>query len=331
MLVGHLVALHETQQALDILHQMRKRTPEDFDLLYTEAGVNFHAGNYTKAKALLNNYISVQQQRGKPFNTNATTAQADISDARLLLVQIAEKQNDLDEAIHQLGLIDDPAVRFQARIHMAVLQARQGDVPRARKTLTEIRPDSQHERVVIALSLAAIYRKSGRTDDAVKVLADADQAMPDTPEIKYDLAMLYERQGKLDKFEDLMQRVIELDPSNADAYNSLGYTYADQDIRLDDARDLLQHALSLEPNNPYILDSMGWYLYRTGDLQGALDYLQRSYRQLPSADVAAHLGEVLWKLDKRKKARDIWRQGLQNDAHNEALLKTLKRFGVKAP
>src|SRR3546814_19738769 len=110
--------------------------------------------------------------------------------------------------------------------------------------------------------------------------------MPDTPEIKYDLAMLYERQGKLDEFETLMRRVIELDPDNANAYNSLGYTYADQNTQLDEARDLLDHALELEPNNPFILDSMGWYLYRVDDLQGALDYLQRSYRQLPSADVA---------------------------------------------
>src|SRR3546814_16687929 len=89
--------------------------------------------------------------------------------------------------------------------------------------------------------------------------------MPDTPEIKYDLAMLYERQGKLDEFETLMRRVIELDPDNANAYNSLGYTYADQNTQLDEARDLLDHALELEPNNPFILDSMGWYLYRVDD------------------------------------------------------------------
>src|SRR3546814_19477487 len=137
--------------------------------------------------------------------------------------------------------------------------------------------------------------------------------MPDTPEIKYDLAMLYERQGKLDEFETLMRRVIELDPDNANAYNSLGYTYADQNTQLDEARDLLDHALELEPNNPFILDSMGWYLYRVDDLQGALDYLQRSYRQLPSADVAAHLGEVLWKMKQHAKARKVWRQGFRSE------------------
>jgi len=328
MLINHLVALHETDQALDILHTMRQRAPEDFDLLYTEAEVNFHAGRYDQAKTLLGHYINVQAQRGRSFNTNATDAQADISDARLLLVQIAEKQNNLDEAIHQLGLIDDPTVRFQAHIHMAVLQARKGDMTTARKTLAALKPQTLHERAVVALSLASIYRNSGRTDDAVKVLSDADKAMPDTPEIKYDLAMLYVLQGKYDEFETLMQRVIELDPDNANAYNSLGYTYADRNIKLDEAHDLLEHALELEPNNPFILDSMGWYLYRVDDLDGALDYLQRSYRKLPSADVAAHLGEVLWKLKRHTKAREIWHDGFKKDPKNESLLKTLKRFGV---
>src|SRR5690606_11440492 len=139
-------------------------------------------------------------------------------------------------------------------------------------------------------------------DLAVEILLKADKAIPDTPEIKYDLAMLYERQGKMDLFEGLMRRVIELDPDNANAYNSLGYTYADQNRNLDEAQDLLERALDLDPDNPYILDSVGWYLYRTGDFEAAIEYLERSYKQMPSADVAAHLGEVLWVTDRRDEA-----------------------------
>src|SRR3546814_12187439 len=82
--------------------------------------------------------------------------------------------------------------------------------------------------------------------------------------------------------------------SNANAYNALGYTYADQNRLLDEAEDLLERALDLDPDNPYILDSVGWYLFRVGDYEAAIEYLERSYRQLPSAVVAAHLGEVLW-------------------------------------
>lgn len=328
MLVNRLVDRHDFDAALAQVKAMRQQAPEDFDLLYTEAEVNMRAERYAQAKALLQEYISVQTQRRKSINDKASNAVADASDARLLLVQIAEKQNKLDEAIAQLDLIDDATLRFQAQIHKAVLQARQGDLARARRSIDALRPQDHHERSVIALTLASIYREAGRTDMAVDILVKADAALPDTAEIKYDLAMLYERQGKMDRFEALMKRVIELDPNNANAYNSLGYTYADQNRKLDEAQDLLERALDLDPGNPFILDSVGWYLYRSGDYEAALEYLQRSYDQLPSADVAAHLGEVLWITKRNDEARRIWSAGIAKDPKNETLLKTLKRLGV---
>lgn len=329
LLVARLTDRKDFDSALDLIRQMRARAPEDFDLQYTEAEVDFRAGHYDRAQALLNEYISVQTQRRQSINDNATNAASDASDARLLLVQIAEKRGRLKDAVEQLGLIEDPTLKFQARIHKAVLQARMGDLSAARKTIAAIRPQDNHERTVIALTLSSIYRNAGRTDLATDVLVQADKAMPDTSEILYDLGMLYERQGKFDQFEKLMRRVIELDPDNANAYNSLGYTYADQNTHLDQAQDLLDRALQLEPNNPFILDSVGWYLYRTGDNKAALDYLRQSYALMPAADVAAHLGEVLWKLKRHDEARKIWRAGLKKDAENDTLLKTLKRLNVK--
>lgn len=328
MLINRMVDRHDFDAALAQVESMRKRAPEDFDLLYTEAEVNMRAQRYVPAKALLEEYINVQTQRRKSINDKASNAMADASDARLLLVQIAEKQNNLNDAIAQLDLIDDGALRFQAQIHKAVLQAKQGNLAQARRTIDALKPQDHHERSVIALTLASIYREAGRTDMAVDILVKADAAQPNTAEIKYDLAMLYERQGKIAEFETLMKRVIELDPNNANAYNSLGYTYADQNRLLDEAQNLLERALDLDPDNPYILDSVGWYLYRTNDYEAAIEYLQRSYDQLPTADVAAHLGEVLWVAKRNDEARAIWQAGMAKDPENETLLKTLRRLGV---
>ncbi|MDS1140569.1 tetratricopeptide repeat protein [Pusillimonas sp. SM2304] len=328
MLVNRLIERREFDTALDQVGRMRRLAPEDFDLLYTEAEVNIRAERYEQAQALLNEYINVQTQRRQAISDKASNAAADASDARLLLVQIAEKQGRLDEAIVQLDLIDDGSLRYQAQVHKAVLQARQGDLASATKTIDALKPQNDHERTVAALTLASIYREAGRTDTAVETLKKADEAMPDSTEIKYDLAMLYERQGNMDQFEALMKRVIELDPNNANAYNALGYTYADQNRLLDEAEGLLERALELDPDNPFILDSVGWYLFRTGDLEAAIEYLERSYRQLPSADVAAHLGEALWASQRHDEARSIWREGKLQDPDNETLLKTLKRLGV---
>ncbi|RTZ40665.1 tetratricopeptide repeat protein [Candidimonas sp. SYP-B2681] len=328
MLVNRLVDRHDFNAALEQVNAMRQRSPEDFDLLYTEAEVNMRSERYPQAQALLEEYISVQTQRRKSINDKATNAMADASDARLLLVQIAEKQNRLGDAIAQLDLIDEPSLRFQAQVHKAVLQARMGNIALARRSIESLKPQDNNERSVVALTLASIYREAGRTDTAVEILLKADSSIPDTAEIKYDLAMLYERQGKFQEFERLMRRVIELDPNNANAYNSLGYTYADQNRKLDEAEDLLERALELDPGNPFILDSVGWYLYRSGDFEAALEYLQRSYDQMPSADVAAHLGEVLWVSKRPEDARRIWQAGMAKEPQNETLLKTLKRLGV---
>mgnify|MGYP003582910300 CR=1 FL=1 len=329
LLVSRMSQRHDFEGALAQITKMRQKAPEDFDLLYTEAEVNFNAGRYDRARSLLSEYINVQMQRRQSINDRASNAMAEASDARLLLVKIAEKQGQLAEAITQLGLIDDPAVRFQARIHQAVLQAKLGDVNKARATIDALEPQDNRERSVMALTLASIYRDSGRTDLAVEVLVDADKAMPDTSEIKYDLAMLYVRQGKYDEFEKLLKRVIELEPNNANAYNSLGYTLADRNIRLEEAQDLLERALELDPDSPFILDSVGWYFYRAGEYEPALEYLKRSFEQMPTADVAAHLGEVLWKVKRYDEARKIWRAALEKESDNEALLETLKRLGVK--
>jgi len=252
----------------------------------------------------------------------------DASDARLMLVRIAERQGDLAEAIRQLELIDDPSLVFQAQIHKAVLESRGGNLAQARRTIDALKPADTRERAVIALTLSSILREAGRTEQAVEVLVAADKAQPNTPEIKYDLGMLYERQGRFDEFETLMRQVIDLRPDDANAYNSLGYTFADQNTRLDEARDLLEQALELEPDNPYILDSVGWYFYRIGDHQAAREYLERSYELMPAAEVAAHLGEVLWQQGQRDKARRLWRAALEKDPTSEVLIKTMQRFGV---
>lgn len=329
LLVNRLVLRHEFDEALAQVAAMRLRAPEDFDLLYTEAEVNVRAERYERAKSLLNEYIEVQEQRGSALPDKATTAGGDESDARLLLVQIAEEEGDHDEAVRQLDLIDEPSVRFQAQIHKAVLIARKGDLESARRTLQALAPQDDNERSVQALTMASIYRDAGRSEQAVELLEQADADIPDTPEIKYDLAMLYERQGRYEDFERLMRRIIELSPHNANAYNSLGYTFADRNVNLDEAEELLEYALELEPDNPYILDSVGWYLYRSGDYAGAVEYLRRSWHQLPSAEVAAHLGEVLWMMQRKDEARDVWKEGMEKEPDNEVLRKTLERFGVR--
>lgn len=328
LLINRLVDLKRYDQALHQLKLMQKRNPEDFDLQFTEAEINIRAERYDTAVRLLNEYINVQTQRRQSLNDDRTLALSSISDARLSLVQIAEKQNNLSEAIRQLDLIEEPTLQFQAKVHRAVLEARLGDIRKANRTLDALGVLGRRDQAVVDLTRASILRESGRTDEAVAVLERADKELPDTPEIKYDLAMLYSAQGRYDELETLLRQVIDLQPHNANAYNALGYTFVDQNENLDEAQGLLEQALELEPNNPYILDSVGWYFYRIGDYQAALEYLVRAFELLPDAEVAAHLGEVLWAKGRQDEAREVWRKALKPDNPNYKLLRTMQQYGV---
>lgn len=328
LLINRLVDLGDFAQALTQIEQLEHRYPEDFDLLFIKAEVNIKAEHFDQAIALLNEYITVQSQRRQSLPDATTTALSSISDARLSLVQIAEKQQNLHEAIKQLNLIEEPSLRFQVRVHRAVLEARLGDLRKAQRTLDRLGVLDKRDQTVVDLTWASILREAGRTDQAVQVLERADKELPDTPELKYDLAMLYAAQGRYEELEPLLRQVIELQPHNANAYNALGYTFTDLGKNLDEAQGLLEQALELEPTNPYILDSVGWYLYRVGDLQAALEYLMRSYEQLPDAEVAAHLGEVLWAKGRHDEAKDIWLGAWRKNQTSHSLERTMKRFGV---
>jgi uncharacterized protein HemY len=63
-----------------------------------------------------------------------------------------------------------------------------------------------------------------------------------------------------------------------------------------------------------------------GRTQEALDYLRRAHTLRPDAEIAAHLGEVLWTSGAQEEARKIWSDALKDHAQNEALQSTVKRL-----
>jgi len=111
------------------------------------------------------------------------------------------------------------------------------------------------------------------------------------------------------------------------AINALGYTLADLTDRYDEAEQLIHHAYELQPDDPSIIDSMGWIAYRRGRLAEAERFLRDAWGMLPNAEVAAHLGEVLWVSGKEGEARDLWAAGMELAGDKKVLLETMRRFG----
>jgi Flp pilus assembly protein TadD len=109
--------------------------------------------------------------------------------------------------------------------------------------------------------------------------------------------------------------------------NALGYTLADLTDRFDEAEELILRAYELQPKDPSIIDSMGWISYRRGHLREAESYMREAWKLMRNAEVAAHLGEVLWAQGQKDEARSLWKLGLQMEQDNEVLISTIRRFG----
>lgn len=328
MLAGQLADSGDYNAALAELQAMSRRSPEDFDLLFMQAQLAYKAGQLQQARTLLQQYLDVQNQRQRATVPGATDAGAAAADAHVLLSRIAEDQGRYDEAINELGRIEDPTLRYSVRMRQAALRAKEGRVNDALSMIDAAGPQDEEERTQGVLTKAQILRDADRVGQAVAVLEAADRDLPDTVEIKYELAMLYERQDRVADLERLLRQVIALDPDHAHAYNALGYTLADRNQRLPEALDLITQALELAPNDPFILDSMGWVKFRMGDQAAAAEYLRRAYSTRPEADIAAHLAEVLWSQGKRDQAVELLRGAKLKDPTNRALLDTIKRLGV---
>ncbi|OZI66625.1 hypothetical protein CAL28_02525 [Bordetella genomosp. 11] len=328
MLAGQLSEIGDYDGALAELQAMSRRSPEDFDLMFMQAQLAYKAGRLDDSRRFLEQYLDVQNQRQHALVPGSSDAPAAAADARILLARIAEDQGRYDDAIAELGKIDDPTMRYQARMRQATLRAKQGNIDAALKMIDQAQPQDEEERVLGVLTKAQILRDANRTDQAVALLSGADRAIPDTVEIKYELAMLYERQDKLADLERLLRQVIALDPDHAHAYNALGYTLADHNTRLPEALALITQALDLAPDDPYIMDSMGWVKYRMGDNNAALTYLQRAYSRRPEPEIGTHLGEVLWAQGRKEEARAIFAAAARKDPNNKTLRDTIKRLGV---
>ena len=152
------------------------------------------------------------------------------------------------------------------------------------------------------------------------------EVLPDNQRLLYARALVYERMDRVEEALRDLQRMVALNPDDPDALNALRYTLADRTQRLEEAQVLIEKALALKPDEPAIIDSLGWVLFRRGEAAKAEIQLRKAFEMQPDAEIAAHLGEVLWSLGRRDEARRIWDEGKARDADNPTLRATVMRL-----
>ena len=249
--------------------------------------------------------------------------------AYLMLSQLAERQKDFMGAEAWLAKIDSSEDLVAAQSRRAGLLARQGKLPQAREIIRALPERTAEDKKQKFLAEVQLLRDAKQYEAAYDMLAKASADEPQNSDLIYDQAMVAEKLNRLDDMERLLRRLIVLKPENQNAYNALGYSFADRKVRLDEARTLIQKAVQLAPEDPFIADSLGWVEFRLGNTAEATRILEAAYKQRPDPEIAAHYGEVLWHAGEKERAVSIWKEAASADSENETLHETLKRLRVK--
>lgn len=306
-----LVSAQRFDAARDEFRRLLAANPGDPELLYAVGLLSMQLDDTADAEA---RYLEALEA-GHP--------QPDL--IRLQLGQIAEQRGEGVLARKWFGEVGDERHHSEAMIRSAQSLAHEGSVNEAR-ALLKAQQGSDEDMRRYLLAEAQLLREAERTDEALAVLDQALAATPDDVDLLYETAMLAERVNRIEVMEARLRRVIELEPEHAHAHNALGYSLADRNMRLDEAEALIARAHELSPDDAFILDSLGWVRFRRGDAAGALEHLERAYTIRQDAEIAAHLGEVLWALDRREDANRIFDEARRAHPDNSLLADTVRRL-----
>jgi tetratricopeptide (TPR) repeat protein len=316
----------EARMNLARLYAAQNRLPEsrrEFQRLATDFPDNAELGLAIALLSLqLGDFDTAEPQLLKLLDANPK----DPDTLRFYLGRTAEGRKRLPEAVKWYRSVETGPQRVPAQLSEASVLARQGQTKQAREALRRIVPDSLDQRVQLTIAEAQVLRDAKDYQGAFELLGEALAKTPDTPDLLYDQALIAERLGRFDVAEKNLARVIEIRPDHAHAHNALGYSLADRNQRLDEAFRLIEVALKLSPEDPYIMDSMGWVFFRMGKPEQALDYLRRAYKLKRDAEIAAHLGEVLWSQGEQDAAVAVWEEALKASPDNDVLQGTVKRL-----
>jgi tetratricopeptide (TPR) repeat protein len=244
----------------------------------------------------------------------------------LYLAQIAEETGRYELAFERYVAVPDGERAWVAKLRAAAMLAKQNQMAEARRYLADLPAVTIEQRVQVRQAEAQLLRDAGDNAGAYATLAQGLAEQPDQTELLYDIAMVAEKLDKIDVVEARLTRLIELNPDNAQALNALGYTLVDRTQRTAEGLALIERAHKLAPDDPFILDSMGWAQFRMGNLDVAEGYLRRALAERQDAEIASHLGEVLWAKGERARAQEIWRSQLKSTPDNPVLLETMRRY-----
>lgn len=308
-----LVDMKQYEKARVEFERLYVESPEDDELLYTLGLLSLESERLDDAEKYLLKLLEIEQREGE---------------ALYYLGRISEGRQHYDEAIKWYQQVHDGQYQFDARLRIANMLGKSGRIEEANEYLKSMLKGSQSHASLVRIYMAQgdLLRSVDRYEEAIDVYDTALEVVPGNNDLLYARALTAENIDRLDILEADLRAILKTEPDNAHALNALGFTLADRTERYEEAYQLIKRALEIMPEDPAIIDSFGWVNYRLGNYDEAIQLLRRALSRYEDAEIAAHLGEVLWVSGKKKEAKTVWQRALQKSPGDPLIEDTMRRL-----
>ena len=315
-----LVNQKQYDQARDEFLALLKGQPDNLGTLYALGIMSMQLGEPAKAEGYFSHFMDVLADHPDD--------ERDPAKVLVILSQLTEERGDLKAALAWIDKVEpnDPKAYFGAQLRRGLLLGKQGDLEGARTFLASLKPEDGADQAMVVLTQGQLLRDAGKVEEAYTLMEEGVKRYPANPDLLYDFALLAEKTNRLDVMEKSLREVMVQAPDNHHAYNALGYSLAERNVRLPEAFELIDKAMKMAPGDPFIMDSMGWVQYRLGKLNEAEALLRKAYSLRNDPEIAVHLGEVLWHKGQKADAQKLWREARAKDPKNDTLKNTLARL-----
>ena len=219
-------------------------------------------------------------------------------DAFYYLARIADIRGEHGRAIALYSKVvqGDNAIFSQRRVGGILAQQKKFD--QAQKHLEDFGRRHPTYAVDMIEAQSQLLASQERYDEAIEYINRVIAYRPESQNPLLRKADMLLRMDHVDDAVEVYRYTARKWPEDATVLNALGYTLADRTTEYKEAEKLIKKALKLQPDSAAIMDSYGWVLYRLGEFEEALHELRRAYEILEDPEVAAHIVEVLWKMDR---------------------------------
>lgn len=311
-LYARLLATDEQyDESIRQFKQLLARHPQRSEFLYALGLLYLQTKQLSPAKRYFTSLLSNKDQRDT---------------AIFYLGRIAEAEKNFDEALTWYRKVQKGDNYLNAQARIANIYVERNQLEKAIEHLQSVPVDSNQDAIGLIQLGAELFIQNQRPNDAMTLYNRALESDPESVDLLYTRAILADKMGNFEQFEKDLRAILEINPKDVESLNALGYGLADKTERYQEAQILIKQALELRPNTFHILDSMGWVLYRLGQYDQSLEYLNKAKVIQDDAEVNAHLIEVLWGKGDKVAAKQLFEQTLQRFPQDARVLKLQEKL-----